>query len=571
MRRSSILIISAFSCVLFGVAAVRLNSHSSSAEAAQSQTPQTIGSPPTVTQGAHLEPVSTTLSPAANPADIPSSQHLSAPGTALYTAKRGDTIPAVAHQYLKTTSFLTSSELAEAIRHVNGNRSGNILRTGDQITIPGLLPAPIVEKTVPVAKDFEVRAIYLTGIMAASDHGLRIIRRWREVGGNAVVFDIKDSDGSINIPFEHPLLGKHQVYIHDLPKFVHFLHSENMHAIARIAIFRDERMVVEHPELAVQSRKTKQPWRENGKLVWTDPSQPKVQDFDIALAKFAAQSGADEIQFDYVRFPAEGDQKDATFLYQTDHPDADSGGADSLGANSRGDGRLRRPADAQQGGTSTDAQSTTEPSGLQHPSVKRSVVRPAAIPRGMQRSDVITAFLKKAYAELHPTGVLLSLDVFGIMAWQRPVDLSHTGQDIVGMAKYCDVLSPMIYPSHFFGMDNIEHPGDAPEHFIGESMQRFELITKNSGVAIRPWLQAFRWRTKTYSPEYIKVQVATAREKGGIGFLFWNAANDYSKPYVAMPEMRDANAKEKNKFFRGDELPTTTVKAVLTPAAITVP
>jgi hypothetical protein len=155
-----------------------------------------------------------------------------------------------------------------------------------------------------------------------------------------------------------------------------------------------------------------------------------------------------------------------------------------------------------------------------------------------QRSDVITDFLKKAYAELHPTGVLFSLDVFGVMAWQRPVDLSHTGQDIVGMAKYCDVLSPMIYPSHFFGMDNIEHPGDAPEHFIGESMQRFELITKGSGVVIRPWLQAFRWRTKTYSPEYIKVQVATAKEKGGIGFLFWNAANDYSKPYVAMPEMR---------------------------------
>ena len=89
------------------------------------------------------------------------------------------------------------------------------------------------------------------------------------------------------------------------------------------------------------------------------------------------------------------------------------------------------------------------------------------------RSDVIADFLKHAYAEIHPTGALLSLDVFGIMAWQRPVDLAHTGQDIVRMAKYCDVLSPMIYPSHFFGMDGIAHPGDAPEHFIGESMERF--------------------------------------------------------------------------------------------------
>jgi hypothetical protein len=154
------------------------------------------------------------------------------------------------------------------------------------------------------------------------------------------------------------------------------------------------------------------------------------------------------------------------------------------------------------------------------------------------------------------------------MAWQRQVDLSHTGQDIVQMAHYCDVLSPMIYPSHFFGMDNIPHPGDEPAHFIGESMDRFELITKGSGVVIRPWLQAFHWRTKTYSPEYIKIQVETARQKGGIGFLFWNAANDYSKPFTAMPEMKSANYKEGSKdprYFRGDELPTATVQAALNP------
>ena len=78
---------------------------------------------------------------------------------------------------------------------------------GQQLIIPGILAAPIVEKPVPVARDFEVRAVYLTGLMAGSDHGMRIIRRWREVGGNAVVFDIKDSDGSVNIPFDHPLVG----------------------------------------------------------------------------------------------------------------------------------------------------------------------------------------------------------------------------------------------------------------------------------------------------------------------------------------------------------------------------
>ena len=414
------------------------------------------------------------------------------PGTEYYTATRGDSIPGVARHNLMRTSYLTSSELGEAIRKTNGNRTSNNLKAGEQILIPGILPAPIVEKSIPVAKDFEVRAIYLTGVMAGSDHGIRIIKHWREVGGNAVVFDIKDSDGSVNIHFDHPLAGKQHAYIPDLAKFTRFLHSQGMHAIARIAIFRDQRLVETHPELAVKSKRSGNPWRENGKLVWTDTSNPKVQQYNIDLAKYVADSGVDEIQFDYVRFPAEGDQADATFHFQTEHP-------------------------------------------------------------AWHRSDVLADFLKHAYGELHPKGVLLSLDVFGVMAWQRPIDLSHTGQDIVAMAKYCDVLSPMIYPSHFFGMDGYARPGDAPEHFIGESMERFKLITKDSGVVLRPWLQAFRWRTKTYSPEYIQVQVHVAKEKGGIGFLFWNAGNDYSKPYAAMPAMRAA--KDKEKYFRGDELP----------------
>ena len=576
MRHSSVRVITAISCLFFGTAAWRLDSYSSSSFTAAAQTAHAAPVPSAAAGQPHrVKPVSATVSTSSKSADIPPLQSAAAPGTEIYTAKRGEAIPTIARRYLSRTSYLTSSELAEAIRKANGGRSGNILKTNENVVIPNMLSAPIVEKTVPVAKDFEVRAIYLTGIMAASDHGLRIIRHWREVGGNAVVFDIKDSDGSVNIPFEHPLLGKHQVYIHDVPKFVHFLHSENMHAIARIAIFRDERLVKEHPELAVQSKKTKQPWRENGKLVWTDPSNPKVQEYNIALANYVAQLGADEIQFDYVRFPAEGDQKDASFVLQTEHPDSDQTetqsckasqpelpGLRSVGASKNNSRRKSRVADKRANESHRDST---------NPSTRKSTCDATTKPRGTQRSDVITAFLKKAYAEIHPSGALFSLDVFGVMAWQRPVDLSHTGQDIVGMAKYCDVLSPMIYPSHFFGMDNIAHPGDAPEHFIGESMARFELITKGSGVVIRPWLQAFHWRTKTYSPEYIKVQVVTAKEKGGIGFLFWNAANDYSKPYSAMPEMKAANAKEKDKFFRGDELPGTTAKASLTPTATLAP
>jgi hypothetical protein len=407
----------------------------------------------------------------------------------VYVTVKGDNIPALVRRFLPQSTILTSREFEAALKAANPDVKGIFPKPGTQLKIPGFAPMPWTEKPVPVAKDFEVRAVYLTGTMAGSEKGQQIIREWRAQGGNAVVFDVKDSDGSISVPLEHKL-APHQkgMPLRNLPKFTRFVHSQGMHAIARIAIFRDELLVQEHPELAVQSRSHGGAWRENGKLVWVDPSHPQIWEYNIALAKYAAANGADEVQFDYVRFPAEGDQKDAKFHYESTNPD-------------------------------------------------------------WKRSDVIVAFLTKAQEALKPSGVLFSLDVFGVMAWQRQIDLSHTGQDIPAMAKHCDVLSPMIYPSHFYGMDGYTLPGDAPEHFIGAAMDRFTKVTAGTGVVLRPWLQAFGWKTKTYSPEYIRVQVSVSKQHGGNGFLFWNARNDYSKPFAAMPEMRKGG-----NYFRGEEV-----------------
>ncbi len=354
------------------------------------------------------------------------------PGTIAYTPKANTSALAIARFYLTESSFMTATEFEAAIRKANDGKAA--FRKDDRVLVPGIEPQPVVEKSRPFPKDGEVRAIYLTGSSAGSARGIELVRRWHQSGGNAVVFDIKDSDGTINVPFNHPLARKLKSYpISNLPKYVRFLHSLDMHVIARQALFRDDNIARNHGALAVQSRKLHQPWRENGKLVWSDPSNPDVQAYNLALAKYVAQSGVDEVQFDYVRFPAEGDQADAQFAYQS------------------------------------------------NPKV--------------HRDDVIASFLDKAYSELHPSGVLLSLDVFGVMAWQRQVDLNHTGQ----------------------------------------SMDRFQKVTAGTGVTLRPWLQAFAWKTRTYSPQYILTQVGASTGHGGNGFLFWNAGNDYSKPFVAMP------------------------------------
>jgi hypothetical protein len=416
----------------------------------------------------------------ANPPVSPLPAFIPPEGTQLvpHIVQRNESLGGIVSHYLPESVYMRRSELEDALRQANGLTSAR-LKPGMEIKIPGIPLKPILDKPVPPPKDFVAEGIYLTAYTAGSSSGLDLMKRWKGAGGNTVVFDIKDYDGIVHVPFPHVYSQTDQITVRNLPKLIHYIHTLQMHVVVRIAVFRDERLVTAHPELAVRSRATGQPWRENGKLVWTDPSNPEVEQYNLDLANLAANAGADEVQFDYVRFPAEGDQADAQFAYQKDHAD-------------------------------------------------------------WPRSKVITDFVGRAHQMLHAQGVLFSIDVFGVMAWARPVDLSHTGQNIADLAHQVDVMSPMIYPSHFYGFDGYKLPGDAPEHFISESMQRFGQATKGTPVVLRPWLQAFGWRTSTYSPQYILIQVRVSHQQGGVGFMFWNARNDYSKPFDAMPKLPEA-------------------------------
>lgn len=345
-------------------------------------------------------------------------------------------------------------------------------------------PAPHESPAIPVADrvrtpaNTEVRAIYLTGLMAGSPHGKRIAEAWRAVGGNAVVFDIKDEDGIVSFNSDLALAGhRRHPYIHDLRAWVQWLHAHGLYVIARQAVFKDQHLYKTHPELTIKSRSTGKGWLENGNPAWVDPSLPAVQKYNIDLAKEVASTGVDEIQFDYIRFPVDGNQKDCLFHYQATEPNA-------------------------------------------------------------RRADFISNYLYRAQQALKPSGVHISIDVYGVMAWARSVDLDATGQDIVALSYYCDVLCPMIYPSHFFhNFDGYSDPGDAPEHFIHVALDRFNQATQDTGVIIRPWLQAFAWHTKTFSPAYIRIQVETARKMNADGFMLWNARNVYDAPDKAMPSM----------------------------------
>jgi hypothetical protein len=96
------------------------------------------------------------------------------------------------------------------------------------------------------------------------------------------------------------------------------------------------------------------------------------------------------------------------------------------------------------------------------------------------------------------------------------------------MAPNLDVISSMLYPSHFYGnFDNFSYPPDHPYYFYEKGVAKVYNKTAAYGTVNRPWVQAFPYRIRNYGPDYIRQQLQGSYDAGGNGWLLWNANNDY--------------------------------------------
>ena len=168
-------------------------------------------------------------------------------------------------------------------------------------------------------------------------------------------------------------------------------------------------------------------------------------------------------------------------------------------------------------------------------------------PQDAQRHEIITQFLAEARKILAPSKVLVSIDVFGIMAWGRPIDVRMTGQKLQDLANYTDVISPMIYPSHFASpFQGISNPGNRPYFMVSEACRRFSRLIEGTGATLRPWIQAFPYRVDRFNKEYILQQLRALEESETRGWLLWSAGNAYGVARKALVEWRDRQLKENN-------------------------
>jgi hypothetical protein len=164
---------------------------------------------------------------------------------------------------------------------------------------------------------------------------------------------------------------------------------------------------------------------------------------------------------------------------------------------------------------------------------------------GKSTMDVITGFVQRVHEKTQAAGVPLALDVFGVVAWQRAVDVRATGQDLSRLGKIVEVLCPMIYPSHFqAGFNGYQEPGEHPEVVLFGTKQAAAVLKKSGSTTIvRPWIQTFPWHAHNYSSTYVMQEIDDARIGGGVGWLGWNAGGYYGEVFAASWQKHAQDAK----------------------------
>lgn len=153
------------------------------------------------------------------------------------------------------------------------------------------------------------------------------------------------------------------------------------------------------------------------------------------------------------------------------------------------------------------------------------------------RTEVIAEFVAKAREALHPLGARVSVDIFGYAASVPAAE--GIGQDFVEISRHVDVISPMVYPSHYStGWFGSQVPDAEPYVTINGAMvdtheKLAPLAESGEKPIIRPWIQDF---TATWVKGHIKYgkheieeQIRALTDNGIDEFLLWNASNRYTR------------------------------------------
>ncbi len=333
------------------------------------------------------------------------------------------------------------------------------------------------EKVSHIKTPKSVKGIYMTSWVAGTPSirsGLVNLIDDTEI--NSIVIDIKDYTGNIAFKIDNENLEKYGAIenrISDIEEFIQVLHDKDIYVIGRISVFQDPFLVKKRPDLAVKVSKDGAVWEDRKGISWLDAGSQEVWDYVIELARESHNLGFDEINFDYIRFPSDGDMKNIYYPISEERVinDPDKG-----------------------------------------------------------KAKVMQEFFVYLGNKMKESEITTSADLFGMVTTNS--DDLNIGQILEYALPFFDYICPMVYPSHyptgFIGISNpAAHPYDVIYHSMSRAVEK-AFNASSSPDKLRPWLQDFDLGAD-YTASMVRAQIEATYDSGLDSWLLWAASNKYTK------------------------------------------
>jgi hypothetical protein len=412
------------------------------------------------------------------------------------------TLSYVAIPRLTTVEYVAHSQQATATTSHNATSSSQVALQ-DTRKVVTHVPLPGA-----------VKAIYMTSCVAGTvPFREKLIRLIDETEVNAVVIDIKDFSGTISFPPASPewrsAWDAAKCGASDMEALVAELHRKNIYVIGRVTVFQDPFYANVRPDLAVKKASDGSVWRDGKGLSFIDVGARPYWDHILLLSRDSYNIGFDELNFDYVRYPSDGNMQDIAF-------------PQSMQSEYKSDKQANLEAFFQYLNQKLDDEAFF--ADVRHEGTGRASSTPYT-----------------------------SVDLFG-MTTTNTDDLS-IGQVIERAVAHFDFVAPMVYPSHypksFLGLGN---PNDHPYKVVNYAMQggvnRLRATTTVvAGFAhtrigtstpalyakpayspdkLRTWIQDFDYGGD-YDAVDVQNQIQASYDAGVRSWMIWAPSNIYTR------------------------------------------
>lgn len=320
-----------------------------------------------------------------------------------------------------------------------------------------------------------VKGIYMTACVAGTPSWRNSLMKMIETTElNSVVIDIKDYSGTISIVDSNIDSNTTSgCKVKDMRDFIAELHQKNIYTIGRITVFQDPHYTKLHPELAVKKKSDGGVWKDHKGLSFIDVGAKPYWDYILKIATTSYALGFDELNFDYIRYPSDGDMKDTNYTW-------------------------------------TIATST--------------------------KADMLENFFSYLHYNLKDTGVKTSADLFGMTTTANDdLGIGQILERTLPYFDFVDpMVYPSHYPPTWNGFKNpAEHPYEVIKLSMQGGVDKEQALNVSLGVAtstpskLRPWLQDFDMGA-TYNMKEVQAQIKATYDVGLISWLVWDAGNKYT-------------------------------------------